>query len=437
VETSSRFAGLSFFGKEEESLDIQLVAGVDLHIIPTKQFKVTRILVDFAAPQAMASPSARNLVANLLVTSSAKYRTQTVLARHLTSLYGASLSGYVSRVGLAHTVRVKLSLINDQVAKTGLFERGSALLKELLFNPLVDEAGFDQETYRLQQANTIGTLQSWDDDKRFYALRRLQQAYYQMGAELKRPASGTIDEVRALTRDVVYQAYQRMLTYDKVNIVVVGDVDPAAVTEAMRALDFQPRTNPFQESLLYHQASRPAPVVEVEHQLLAQAKLDLAYHLPAYYHQENHVTAIVLNGLLGGTPYSMLFTNVREKASLAYYASSSLRPFTGQILVETGINPVDQERARKLIEQQVADLAAGKFSDAQFQRVKEGLVNQYVTGLDNPNVLAQARLTTALMGIELSTGVEEKLRSVTRQDVCQLANQMNLEAVFLLDARRN
>lgn len=162
-------------------MDIQLTTGVDLHIIATKQFKVTRILVNFATEQRQISPSARNLVANLLVTSSAKYRTQTVLARHLNDLYGASLSGYVSRVGLAHTVRLKLALINDQAAKAPLFERGSALLKELLFNPLVENGAFDAETYRLQQANTIGNLQSWDDDKRFYALKRLQQTYFTRG----------------------------------------------------------------------------------------------------------------------------------------------------------------------------------------------------------------------------------------------------------------
>ncbi|MEE6685602.1 insulinase family protein, partial [Limosilactobacillus fermentum] len=103
--------------------------------------------------------------------------------------------------------------------------------------------------------------------------------------------------------------------------------------------------------------------------------------------------------------------------------------------VETGINPADQTQARALIEQQVADLAAGKFNDAQFQRVKEGLVNQYVTGLDNPNVLAQARLITALMGLEPSQKVAEGLRAVTKEEVANLAAQMTLEAVFLLDGK--
>ena len=120
---------------------------------------------------------------------------------------------------------------------------------------------------------------------------------------------------------------------------------------------------------------------------------------------------------------------------MAYYATSSLRAFSGEILVETGINPADQTQARALIEQQVADLAAGKFNDAQFQRVKEGLVNQYVTGLDNPNVLAQARLITALMGLEPSQKVAEGLRAVTKEEVANLAAQMTLEAVFLLDGK--
>ena len=252
---------------------------------------------------------------------------------------------------------------------------------------------------------------------------------------MRRPASGTVAEVQNITSQQTYQAYQDMLAHDKIDIVVVGDVDEAAVCQAMRALDFSPRQSPLHQSLLYHQAARQTPAFATEVQPLAQAKLDLAYHLPAYYRQDNYLTAIVLNGLLGGTPYSLLFTNVREKASLAYYATSSLRAFSGEILVETGINPADQTQARALIEQQVADLAAGKFNDAQFQRVKEGLVNQYVTGLDNPNVLAQARLITALMGLEPLQKVAEGLRAVTKEEVANLAAQMTLEAVFLLDGK--
>lgn len=50
---------------------------------------------------------------------------------------------------------------------------------------------------------------------------------------------------------------------------------------------------------------------------------------------------IVLNGLFGGILYLLLFINVWEKVSLVYYVISLLWVFSGEILVEIGINLVD------------------------------------------------------------------------------------------------
>ena len=61
---------------------------------------------------------------------------------------------------------------------------------------------------------------------------------------MRRPASGTVAEVQNITSQQTYQAYQEMLAHDKIDIVVVGDVDEAAVYQAMRALDFSPRQSP-------------------------------------------------------------------------------------------------------------------------------------------------------------------------------------------------
>ena len=47
-------------------MDYRLAKGVDLHVIPTKQFKMTHILIDFATPQTTTNATARNLLANLL-----------------------------------------------------------------------------------------------------------------------------------------------------------------------------------------------------------------------------------------------------------------------------------------------------------------------------------------------------------------------------------
>ena len=45
----------------------------------------------------------------------------------------------------------------------------------------------------------------------------------------------------------------------------------------------------------------------------------------------------VFNGIFGGFPHSKLFINVREKASLAYYAASRLESHKGLLMVMSGI----------------------------------------------------------------------------------------------------
>ena len=51
---------------------------------------------------------------------------------------------------------------------------------------------------------------------------------------------------------------------------------------------------------------------------VGQSILELGYHCPFEYGDEQHLPMIVMNGLLGGFAHSKLFTNVRENAGLAY-----------------------------------------------------------------------------------------------------------------------
>lgn len=96
-------------GKGDISVDYRLAKGVDLHVIPTKQFKMTHILIDFATLQTTTNATARNLLANLLETSTHLYPTQTAFARQMAKLYGAFVSLGVGRVGQLHTVRLRSS----------------------------------------------------------------------------------------------------------------------------------------------------------------------------------------------------------------------------------------------------------------------------------------------------------------------------------------
>ena len=57
-----------------------------------------------------------------------------------------------------------------------------------------------------------------------------------------------------------------------------------------------------------------------ERQNLNQGKLSMGFRTKTRYGDDDYYALMVYNGILGGGAHSKLFSNVREKASLAYYA---------------------------------------------------------------------------------------------------------------------
>lgn len=416
-------------------MHFDLASGVALHVIPTKQFKMTHVLITFTTSQTRDNATARNLLANLLETSTHRYPTQTALARQLAKLYGAYVGMGVGRVGRLHTVRLRASFVNDQIAGTNLFAQVVDLINEILFHPLIDDNEFDGPTFRIQAHNLRQTITSLYDDKQFYANRQLMNLYYPDEAVLRVPSFGRVADLANLTAQNLVPVYQDMVDRDRVDIFVLGDVDPAGVRDEISQLPFSSRAvsslSPY-----YQQPPHPAVRRKVEHQPVVQAKLNLGYQLPVYYHDQNYCAGLVFNGLFGGTPYSKLFTNVREKASLAYYATSRLLPFTGFLGVQTGIQAVDAQRVTDLIAQQLAELCAGKFSAEQLAEVQDSLINQYRASHDLANNILDRQLLRALLDLPPETAVTDKINAVTADDVSRVAQLVKMQATYLLSGEK-
>ncbi|HJA27779.1 MAG TPA: insulinase family protein [Candidatus Limosilactobacillus intestinigallinarum] len=416
-------------------MHFDLASGVALHVIPTKQFKMTHVLITFTTPQTRDNATARNLLANLLETSTHRYPTQTALARQLANLYGAYVGMGVGRVGRLHTVRLRASFVNDQIAGTNLFTQVVELINEILFHPLIDDNEFDGPTFRIQAHNLQQTITALYDDKQFYANRQLMNLYYPTDAILRVPSFGRVADLAKLTAQNLVPVYRNMVERDRVDIFVLGDVDPVTVKDELTVLPFAGRPvaamRPYYQQPLY-----PAIRRRVEHQPVVQAKLNLGYQLPVYYQDQNYYAGLVFNGLFGGTPYSKLFTNVREKASLAYYATSRLLPFTGFLGIQTGVQAADAQRVEELIAQQLADLCMGKFTTEQLVEVQDSLINQYRASHDLANNILGRQLLRALLDLPPETAVAEKINAVTPDDVARVAQLVKMQAIYLLSGEK-
>lgn len=418
-------------------MQLRIQDGVTVDLLPSKQFKTIGIKVDFVTPLKATAITARALLAQVLETSTAAYPTQTALARQLSAMYGANFGITVLKIGTQHIVRLTCSVVDDKYLdayddQQPLFERGMALLRSVLFAPLLPGGHFDPTTFTQQRQNLLTAIKSLDDDKQYLANRRLQELLFAGQPTQAMSALGDLTTLGDLTATDILATYHDMLAHDAVHLAVIGDVTPDRVQAALQDWPLTGR-KPADQTPYYHWDAKDQVQVGDDVAPVVQAKLNLAYRLPVYRNDADFMAAVVFNAVFGGTPLSLLFTNVREKASLAYYASSSYNPYTGTMGVQTGIQAENQARVQEIVQAQITDLQAGKLDANLLAEIKASLLNARLSGLDSPNRLLSERLNAQLTNVTMTVAAwEEALAAVTVADVQRVARRVTLQATYCL-----
>ncbi|OQQ83527.1 EF-P 5-aminopentanol modification-associated protein YfmF [Ligilactobacillus salivarius] len=415
---------------------IELVKGVNLNIIPSKQFKTTRIFISFVKNiESKKELAERALLANYLEMCSQNYPTQIDIARKLSQMYGASFGSSVDRRGNYQLINFSIDYIESKylAGNEDLLSEVIEFLKEIIFNPLRvgENKNFDEETFTRQKNNTITYLKSIKEDKQAYAAAKLRKLYFDNEIQ-QVPSFGESEDVEKLTISDVMDAYQKMLNTDRVEIMISGDVNTDEVINKFSVLPFKAR-NISRVSMSYTQEIKQEIVTQIDEEPLSQSKFDMAFRLPVVYRGDLHYAALVFNSLFGGSALSLLFTVVREKMSMAYYANSNFDPFRQLLVVQTGISYANKDKVQELILEQLERLKKGDFEDELLEQNKNNLISSYISRLDSQTSALLRAQSAALTGIDVT--IEEwldNLQSVTKDDVMKVAKMVELQATYML-----
>jgi len=417
-------------------VQIQIKPGVTLTVIPVSQFKNTQVSVHFLENASKKETSYRSLLANILETSSQKYRNQILVSQKLSQLYGAGFGTSLMRKQNVHDLMFSLALPNDHYLASSehVLDQGLDFLQEMIFNPLTENGQFHGQTYQRQQRNLVAYINALKDDKQSYAALQLQQLYF--GAEdiQSVPTFGDAKQIAEIPNQALFEYYQKVLAQDRVEIFVVGDVVATQVQEIIQKWPLSERTNNHTDITRLNLARKEIQQ-KTEEQMIVQSKLDLAYQFPTNFRDETYYAGIVFNALFGGSPLSKLFLNVREKASLAYYATSNVDVFNGLMVVQTGINAQDKDRVLTIIDQQLKDIQNNDFSDDHLAQIKTGLISNYIGSLDAERSYTSRALTNRLVGSQTTTNEWVKaIQNVSRLEIVTVANQVQLQAIYFLSS---
>jgi predicted Zn-dependent peptidase len=170
-----------------------------------------------------------------------------------------------------------------------------------------------------------------------------------------------------------------------------------------------------------------------EQQDVKQGKLNIGYRTNIIYGDSDYFALQVFNGIFGGFSHSKLFINVREKASLAYYAASRLESHKGLMMVMSGIDLKNYDQAVGIIHDQLEAMRNGDFTDQELDQTKAVIQNQILETIDTArglteilyhNVVADAK-------ISLDTWLEE-MQKVTKEEIIEVAKKIQLDTIYFL-----
>jgi len=142
---------------------------------------------------------------------------------------------------------------------------------------------------------------------------------------------------------------------------------------------------------------------------------------------------MVMSDIFGGGPYSRLFANVREKMSLCYYCTASCIRQKGLLIVESGVEAQNCEKAQKEILNQLEIVKKGEFSDFEFESSIKSIcdsLNTYNDSLTSLNNWYAIKINNTKL--YSPSDIAEKIKKITKQDVIDAANGVNLHTVYKL-----
>ncbi len=139
------------------------------------------------------------------------------------------------------------------------------------------------------------------------------------------------------------------------------------------------------------------------------------------------------NGILGGGPHSKLFQNVREKASLAYYVFSRIEKTKGLMLITSGIEVDNYEKALNIIKKQIDDLKSGNITDYEIDSTRKMLINAFKEASDNPSLVISLYLDGYINNREES--IEDMIRqiqTVNKEEIIKVSQKLKLDTIYFL-----
>lgn len=435
------------------------------------KFKTNEVALFITLKQIAENASKNALLPAVLRRGSKNYKTQLEISKKLEEMYGANFNCGVDKTGDYIVLKFYIGTINNEYSdkKENLAQEALDLLIDIVFNPNVENNEFNREYVKQEKDNLAKLINSKKDDKGNYAYERCIEEMFE-NDPYGIYKYGSLEELEKIDEKNLYEYYLYVLQNSQVNIYINGknaksveinkEANPnfKAVNEKTENDKYSNETENLktnsQEINNSDKTNQPKRIVNNENNTnsttnldvtienidgkkivkekldVTQGKLIMGLNVP----NENKYAVTLYNTILGGGANSKLFQNVREKASLAYYASSRYIRRKDAIIIRTGIELPNYDKAVKVIEDQIEDMKNGKISDFEITSARTLISSSLKLIQESQDDIMAFDFDQELFKENLSFDeYYKKLEAVTLEEVIEVAKHVKINTIYYLE----
>lgn len=414
----------------------EIKKGIKLHTIKTEKFKTNLIAIMLTTKLNRENVTKNALIPAVLRRGTKNLTTQEEINKKLEEMYGASLDCGLDKTGDNQVLKFYIETVNDEFLPQeaeNMLKTSLEKIFEFVFNPYLENGCFKKEYVEQEKENIKQIIDGKIDNKARYSLDRcIEEMYKDKPYGLYK--YGYVEDMKNINEKNLYEYYQQLINECKIDIFVSGIIDEETeniIKNNENIIKLKDREPQYNEPEII--AKKSEKVNDVQESMdVTQGKLIIGMDLDI--DDDNlRFDVMIYNSIFGGSANSKLFQNVREKASLAYTASSSYYRLKNNIFINCGIEIKNYEKALEIIKQQIEDMKKGDFTDEEVENAKKGIIASIKTIDDE-----QDTEITYFFSQELSKSkcnIEQymqRISEVTKDKVVDVANKVSINTVYFL-----
>lgn len=416
--------------------EIDIKNGIKLHTIKTEKFKTNLIAVMLTTKLDRKNVTKNALIPAVLRRGTKFMQTQEEINKKMEDMYGASFDCGLDKTGDNQILKFYMETVNNEFLPQdaeNMIKSSIEKIFEIIFNPYLENGVFKKEYVEQEKENIKQIIDGKIDSKARYALDRCIEEMYK-NEPFGLYKFGYVEDLKDINEKNLYEYYLELIETCKIDIYISGIVDENIhniIKQNENIEKLQERKPDFKEFELTKKEKEEAKEIQ-ESMEVTQGKLIIGLDVNIL-DKDARYKIMIYNSLLGGSANSKLFQNVREKASLAYTASSSYYRFKNNIFINCGIDIPNYQKALEIIKKQIEDMKNGDFTDEEIENAKNGIIASIKTIDDE-----QDTEITYYFGQELSgtkTSLEEyieNIQKINKADVLEVAKQISINTIYFL-----